>query len=109
MTVTQRNLKQDVTHWAVTKDGYGGNTYAAPVALKGRWEDRSVRFRGPSGDEINSKSVVFLSAEVAENDYIFLGISVAADPSTLPEAFQVASYLEIPDLRNLGKVRKALL
>ncbi len=105
-----RKLKQDVTFWAAVSDGFGGYTYSAPVTIRGRWEAKVELFRNVAGDELQSESVVYLSADVDEGDYIFLGTSVAADPAT-PDigAEQVRGFRKVPDLASLTYERKAFL
>jgi hypothetical protein len=48
-------MKQDLTYWApLTKDEYNQLTYAVPVVIKCRWEDKSVLFRNAQGQEMTS-------------------------------------------------------
>ncbi len=103
------NLSEDVTHWAVTASGFGGFTYTTPAALKGRWEEKSVLFRNPGGVEEVSQAIVYLDTDVAVEDYLFLGTSVAADPTLLADTWQVRQFHKIPDLRNLDHERKVFL
>jgi hypothetical protein len=109
MGLTTNYLKQDVTYWSTTPLSYGGYSYAAPVTVKGRWEERAEIFRTPAGDEQASAAVVFLAADVAPGDYIFLGESTETDPTDLPTAVQVKQFTKIPDLRGLTYERKAYL
>lgn len=104
-----RNLKQDVTHWSVTPDGFGGFTFTTPAALKGRWQEVSELFRTPTGEEETSRAIVYLSADVANNDYLFLGISEAVDPTSISNTYQIRQFHKTPDLRNLDHLRKAFL
>ena len=104
-----RNLLEDVTHWVVTPDGFGGYTFGTPIALKGHWEGSNVLFRDPTGDEIVSEAIVYLSADVSPQDYLFLGTSVAADPTTLAAARPVKQFNKLPDLRKNNFARKAFL
>ena len=109
MGIITRCLVQDVTHWVSTADGYGGYTFAAPVTLKGRWEDRAETFRDTRGEEATSDTVVYLDTDVAFPDYLFLGISTTADPQTLSGAHQVRQFRKIPNLRASAYERKAFL
>ncbi len=105
----QRNLKQDVTHWAVTPDGFGGFSFIAPAPLKGRWEEVAELFRDPAGEEEVSKATVYLSADVVTSDYLFLGTTAAVDPTAIADTFQVRQFHKTPDLRLLDFERKAFL
>ncbi len=107
--VLDRNLKQDVTHWSGTPDGFGGFTFTAPAALKGRWEEVAELFRSPSGEEETSRATVYLNADVANSDYLFLGTSEVADPTAISNTHQVRQFHKTPDLRNLDFERKAFL
>ncbi len=108
MGILSRNLKEDVTHWTVASDAFGGYTFGTPAALKGRWEQKSVQFRLPTGEEVTSDAVVYLNGDVDVEDYIFLGESEVADPTTI-KAFQVRQFHKTPDLRNLESLREAFL
>jgi hypothetical protein len=104
-----RNLRADVTHWVSTPDGYGGYTFAAPAALKGRWEDKTELFRNPAGEEDVSEAIVYISSDVAVADYLFEGVSTAADPTLVAEARQIKQFHKTPNLRHLSHDRKAFL
>ena len=103
-----RNLKQDITSWTVTDDGYGGWTYGTPVTFKGRWEDRQTTFRDAEGEEVVSNAIVYLIQDVAIGDFLFEGETVAADPTTVG-AQRVRQFNKIPNLRKTEMQRKAFL
>jgi len=105
-----RHLLQSVTKWATSEAHFGGFTYATPEALQARWEERAELYRAPSGEELVSKAVVYLSDDVDPGDYIALGDQTAvADPTTLSSAFRVMQFSKVSDLRNIQVVRKAFL
>lgn len=106
-----RNLKQSVTHWAITGEGsFSGQTYAAPALLKARWEHRNELFRLPNGDEEVSRTIAYLSSDVDVGDYVIEGdYTDVSDPTTLPQAFRVKQFSKITDLRNVDIVRKVWL
>lgn len=110
-----RNMNQDVTHWVATRDGFGAFTWGAPVALRGRWEDKRMQFRDPSGDEKQSQAIVYFDgsltvvAAVDIKDYLFLGTSAGVDPTTVDGAYPVKQFEDIPDLRALRKLRRVFL
>ena len=109
MIAPVRNLKTDITYWASTPDGFGGFTFGTPVALKGRWEQRTELFRNATGEEEVSEAIVFVSSDVAINGYLFEGTSIAADPTLLADAKLIKQFVRIPDLRNLSHDRRAFL
>lgn len=109
MGVFERNLREKVTHWTATPDGFGGNTFGSPVVLDGRWEEGNVLTTNDEGQEIVSRAQVYLSADVSIGDYIFQGESTATDPTLLKTAHRVVDFRKTTDLRNIGVVRKAFL
>ncbi len=108
-----RHFKQEVTFWAVTgSDGFGGFTYAAPVLLEGRWEEKNELFISFDREQEVSRSIVYVSADVDEGDFLALGDFVTvpiADPGTLDVAFRVRMFGKVVDLRNVRTLRKVWL
>jgi hypothetical protein len=100
---------QDITHWPVQEDNVGGLTPSAPIALKGRWEDRIENLITPEGESFVSKAKVWVSADVAAGDYLFEGKSVVVDPLNLEGAHRVQMFSKIPDIAGTTFERKATL
>lgn len=106
----RKHLRQTATWWNSTPDNFGGHTYAAPVEILCRWEDRSERFESPlDRQEHISRAVVFLDRDIGVDDYLFLGVSGVANPTTVAGAFKVRGFAKIPNLRNLDMERRAYL
>lgn len=107
----ERNLKQTLTYWAPTgvSDAFGKVTYASPVPLSCRWEDRIELFRDKRGQEFQSKAKVFLAVAIDLDGYLFKGTSAAADPTAVAGAYEVRQLLTTPDLRALKNMYVALL
>jgi len=105
-----KNLHDDVTYWQITgTNRYGKTTFGAPVVLKGRWEERSEMIRAKNGQEIVSKSRVYLLEDVELDGYLYLGVSNDADPSAIDGAYEIQMKGRIPDLRNLTTLYTAFL
>jgi len=100
-------LNETITHWAVTDNGLGGMSYALPVQLRGRWEDKNELFRNVAGEEAVSDAIVYLSQDAAIGDWIFRGASVDATPPS--GAREIRQFFKSPDLRRLSSIRKAVL
>ena len=101
---------QSITHWSKgTPDGYGGVSYSSPTVLNGRWEDRIETIITAAGESTTSKAVVYLSVDVALGDYLFLGASSVADPTTLVGAYEVISIRKIPSIDGRRFERKVYL
>ena len=110
MTLTTRHLHQDATHWVANAvDGSFDPSFASPVALKVRWEARTIKFIDAGGAERDSKAVVYLSVSVAIGDYLFEGTSVVTDPTTLEGAFEVRDYRTVPSISATETERRAIL
>ena len=109
--LTTRNLKDTVTWWAVSLDGSGGFTYANPVILLAKWEEHILlNEKGSGGQDITSKTTVFLSQDVSIGDYLALGDqSLTVDPTTLKGAFRIQEYRSYTDIRGVEMVRQASL
>ena len=105
----ERNYKDEVTHWAATPGDFGSFIFAAPVTVKGRWEEKSELFRTPEGEEEVSKSIVLLACDVNVDDYLFLGESDVADPTSISDTHQVRQFMKTPDLRSVEYLRRAIL
>jgi hypothetical protein len=102
-------LKQDVTYWAPTSENEFGAKAFTRSQLKARWEDKSELFRDKNGQEVVSKSRVFLAQGVNINGYLFLGVSNASDPRTVSGAHEIRQTKTSPDLRNMKSLYVAIL
>jgi len=107
---TSNKLRQDATWWSSTPDGYGGDKFAAPVALTCRWEETAVAFTSALDHrELISTAIVYTAQDVAVGDYLFLGISIATDPTAVTGAHKIHRFDKVPDLRSLNTLRRAVL
>lgn len=80
MTAYTRGMNQDATYWAPAgNDGYGGVLFAAPVAVKCRWQSKTTLTRG-DGQEVTSDTTVYVDRELQAKGYIILGTSASNDP-----------------------------
>lgn len=110
MSFVTRNLKQTLTHWSATPDGYGGYTFSAPTTYACRWEDKNVLFTDEHGEEVVSSAVVLLATDLAIGDYVALGDQTGvADPTTLTGAHRIRQGNKVTDLRNVVALRKVFL
>ena len=102
-------LLQDITYWAPTGFGAEGVVFAAPAAIKGRWEEIAEAFITPAGEESVSEAIVFCSVQVVVGGYVYLGTSVATDPTEVASAYKIRQRISIPDLRNVRSEYRAIL
>lgn len=98
-----RGFNQTLTYWAPSTktDLYGKPASSTPVQFKCRWEDRREQLKDKKGEELISKSRVFLIEDVEEDGYVFLGVSTEADPTTVKDAWEIQCKARQPDLRGL--------
>ena len=99
----ERNIgkmcKQIAVYWgSPVNDGYGGKTFASPVEILCRWEDKNETFIAPNGDQSVSKSVVYVLQDVDQEGYLFLGTldslyDAAESSATVIDPKDVAAYL----------------
>ena len=111
---------QTAVYWgSPTEDGYGGKTFADPVEISCRWEDtveKISRVGARLGEEIISRAVVYVTEDVEELGYLFLGdlddldSDEEADPTTVENAYMINRFDKIPVLRSTSEfLRKAYL
>ncbi len=101
---------QTATYWgAPVNDGYGGHTFAAPVALQVRWEEKAEEFVSTQGEPIFSQASVWTDIDTEIGGYLYLGSSVAADPTSVDNAYPIKRFAKTPDLRNIEYERRSWL
>lgn len=106
----ERNLRQTCTYWEQTgTDIQGAPTFKPPSVLSCRWEDVTELFLNKRGQEVTSKSRVFLATDVSLEGYLYLGSSNAADPRSLSGASEIQMVKRTPDLRAIKTLYVAML
>lgn len=101
---------QTATYWgSPVNDGYGSYTYATPVEIQCRWEDKVRTVFDVYGEYQQSKSSVLVNQDVDYNGYMFLGTIAEAtaitgvtitNPKTVPMAYPILSFDRIPLIRS---------
>ena len=110
MSYLHQNLRQIATFWNKTgKDSSGDPSFDPPKSIKVRWEDRTVVFTNIQGEEAASTSVVFVAEDMIAGDFLFLGTSTTAAPTTVVGAKEVQGFVKTPELVGSGFERRALL
>ena len=111
---------QTAVYWGSPVDnGYGGKTFADPAEISCRWEDiveRIERVGDRMSEEIVSRAQVYVTQDVEEQGYLFLGtlddLSVAekADPTENKKAYMITRFDKTPVMRKTNEfLRKAYL
>ena len=109
-----RYRKQDATYWRRTGTTTSGKpTYAAPVDIKVRWEDKAELFIGANDDQFVSKSIVLVGEDMKVTDMLRLG-TVASLPSgvapeKMPGAYEIQAWQKTPNSRATKFLRRAVL
>ena len=108
--IVERKLAQTVTYWGTpAPDGFGGLTFAAPVQMSGRWEERTELFVDASGREARSQAVVYAAQDVGVGGYLALGAFADPSPTAVSGAREIRAVHKSPNLRATRFVRKAWL
>lgn len=108
MTFLTLAFKQTITYWAPSGiDVAGDLSFATPVTLTGRWEEKAKLLIGADGEEFTSNAIIYLPSDVVVEGYLFLGTSVASDPRDVTDAFKIKSFRKIPDITATNFERKA--
>ena len=98
------------TYWgAPVPTGFGGHSFAAPVAVSVRWEEKMEEFTDEQGSTKLSRAVVFAPIDLEVGGYLLLGTSATADPTAVNGSLPIQRYAKIPDIRAVEYVRKAWL
>lgn len=105
---------QTVVYWgSPVSDGSGGRTFATPVELLVRWEDRTEMFVDAQGREKRSRAVVLLGQDVDLGGYLYLGtladLSSAPEPVDTATAYAIQAFAKVPDIKGTRFWRKAWL
>lgn len=106
-----RKLKETATWWAITPDGYGGETFAAPVKIACKWENALELKAGKEATkEIISRAAVYTDRDVSVGDYLCQGDQTAHnDPTVIAGPFKITVFDRITDLRGVQTLRRAIL
>ena len=85
-----------ITLWVKSgKDKFGKPGWVAPTTIEGHWEDIESLDTDEGKREVVSKARVHVSSDVNEGDYLFLGTSVAVDPTLVTDAFEIKGVKKI--------------
>jgi hypothetical protein len=103
-------LNQLATYWgSPTPGGFGGHTFDDPQEILVRWEEKNEEFVDNQGNSKISMAVVYADTDLEVGGYLFLGTSLAADPTSLDDALPIQRYAKMPDIRAVSYLRKAWL
>lgn len=110
----RKNLRQTAVYWgSPAPDGYGGHTFADPIEIKVRWEEKTVLFIDAEGKENRSRAIVYVDRDVSLGGYLFLGtlddLDSSQNPLTTNNTWEIRNFQKIPTLKGIAWYRKAIL
>ena len=120
----ERVCVQTAVYWAApVADGYGGLTHNDPIEISCRWQENteviSMLGGGRKGEELISNAQVFVTQDLVEEGYLFLGdlddladLSSSADddPEGIDGAYKIIKFEKTPAVRGTDQfLRKAYL
>ena len=111
---TTKNLIHDIVYWAPSSYTGIGRTFSNPVAVTGRWVDKSEMFKDSQGREKLSQAVVLISQDVLPGGYLFKGKladlpTVVSTPDEVSGAYEINLFQKVPNLKGTKTVRKVWL
>lgn len=110
MALAANTYKQIATYWpSPSQSRFGGPTFGSPVNIWTRWENKTEQFVDMERREVVSNAVVFTLVSVEIGGYLYLGESVAADPTQIIGAYPIRRVDQNTDLRNLHDIKKVWL
>lgn len=110
MSFLTKHLKDLTTFWSVTGVTVDGDpTFAAPKAITTRWEEKQAVFTNAAGEEASAGAVVFVKEDMKAGDFLFLGTSAVADPTTVVAAREIQGWSKIKQLTGSDYERRAFL
>ena len=83
-------LLTTITRWTTpVNNGFGDLSYAAPTTLLGRWQDDNENYLDSAGEEFRSAAIIYTKVQLAENEWLFEGTSVVANPQSVAGAYMI--------------------
>ena len=102
----QKVCVQTAVYWGTpVEDGYGGKSFADPVEIACRWEERVNVVSDSRGNEIVSKVRVLVTQDLDEEGYLYLGelddldSDEEADPTIVDGAHEIVRFDKIPMIK----------
>jgi hypothetical protein len=111
---------QIAVYWGnPVENGFGGKTFDDPIEITCRWENRidlGEQVANRVGNELNCNAVVFVTQDLDEEGWLYLGVlddldsNQVDDPMSVEGAFEIKRFDKIPTLRSTTQfLRKAYL
>jgi len=95
---------QTAVYWGTpTPDGYGGFTFADPIEVKCRWDDKTQMVVDFKGKEVVSKAQLIVLDDLDLQGLLYLGSlddldsTEETDPSTVEGAYEIIRIEKNPE------------
>jgi len=88
------------THWPVTgiDDWTRKATFGAPVTFPCDYTAQATKMTDDRGEEFVSRNILFTErSSIKRGDWVLIGASTAADPTTVADAMEVRSVARFAD------------
>jgi hypothetical protein len=112
-TYRKKGLNQSATYWGTpVPDGKGWFTFADPVLIDCRWEDKSELFLNAMQEEKMSVAFVYVGQDMDLNGWMALGDYVDSSydsPASVSTAFKIERFDKTPNHRGTKYVGKVYL
>lgn len=103
MSIITRMRKQTAVWWQRTgRDVTGDPSFADPVEIDCRWDDKQELFVDVNGDEKISRATVYVDRDMSPGDWLKLGeleSSTPDDPRDTTGAWEMRDWNKMPNLR----------
>lgn len=114
MSIITRMRRQKAVYWAAGQlDRHGQASFANPVQIDCRWEDRADEFIDDKGEKKISSSVVYVDRDMKTGDVLMKGLLNGdvnqSSPFSNPLAGEIKGYADLPNLKNTESLRTAYL
>jgi len=103
MSVIKKMRRQKAVWWErLAPNQYGEFSFAEPVEIQCRWEDKGAEFRNGTGQTQMSDAVVYTDRVLKEGDKLMKGeldSNTPDDPKALTTAFEIQRFDELPNFK----------
>ena len=118
MRIIKKVLKMRAAYWEPeAPDDQGNRTFAEPVEIKCRWEERVQEFTGTNNEAMLSNAVVYVDRDVLllgvlkllEAGDTLSGLTSTTDPFANDKAWEIKRFDKLPTIKATQFVRTAFL
>lgn len=115
MRLIQKILQYDhAIYWAPDgTDDYGLKKWKSPIEISVRWEDRSEVVIDAKGNTFITRALVYVDRDVQLLGFLWHGtfhsIKDVNDPLKNEGAYEIRRVDELPDARNVDKLRQVFV